>query len=91
MPDPPMADAVLFSTIFCALGLKLLFGNHSVGVGTLMLLAAVSAAGTVALGSCMGKGGPDLSHLSNVTAIVSAAKRAWAAATQLVTAPHANV
>lgn len=34
----------VFSTVFAVLGLKLLFGNHTVSIGSVVLLTYVSAA-----------------------------------------------
>ena len=85
-------DPSVFAAVFCALGLKLLFGNHSAGLGTLMLLSAVSAAGTVAIESFVG--GKDVTHLANFSAedVVDIAKRAWTAASQIVVgAPYADL
>jgi len=78
-----LMDLSVFAAVFSALGLKLLFGNHAAGVGTILLLAAVSAAGTVAIESfVVGRDAPRLDNVS-VEDTVSAVRRAWGVAMKL--------
>ena len=70
-------DLSIFAAVFCALGLRLLFGGYSVGLGTVVLLGAVSAAGTIAIESFVcGKEPPRIDNIS-VEESVEVAKTVW--------------
>lgn len=60
-------NAPVFAAVFAVLGLRLLFGGYSVGLGHVVLLSAVSAATTVALQPFLGNASTGTINFDNVT------------------------
>ena len=87
-PLGPM-NVAAFSTIFSLGGMRLLFGGYNVGVGTILLLAAVSVSFSYTLESLfLDPGDYNASNSNNSVAleevVLEAAQAAWAQASGVI-------